>query len=237
MVDNLPNSVYILTLSISAVWWVKVLNLAIFASGRGSNFEAILRAIDTGKLHNVSVAVVISNNSDAPVLTIAREHNIPSYYLSHKQFSSDQEFVSRIFNVFDEHRVNFIILAGYMKKLPTSLIEKFRNRILNIHPALLPKFGGKGMYGMHVHEAVINSGEKVSGATVHIVDEEYDRGPIVKQLIVRVESGETPETLATKVHALEHELYSEVLQLFADERVRINDGHVRILEDGRGGRS
>ena len=153
-----------------------VLNLAVFASGRGSNFEAILRAIKTGRLHNVSVAVVISNNSDSPVLTIAREHNIPSYPLSQKQFSSEQEFVGAILNVFEKHRVNFVALAGYMKILPTSIVQKFRDRILNIHPALLPQFGGKGMYGMRVHEAVINSEAKVSGATVHIVDEQYDHG-------------------------------------------------------------
>jgi phosphoribosylglycinamide formyltransferase-1 len=209
----------------------ELLNVAVFASGRGSNFEAILRAIETGKLQEISIAVVISNNSDAPALGIAREHNIPAYHLSQKQFPSENEFEQAVFEALTRHGVNFIILAGYMKKLSVNLVHTFRNRILNIHPALLPNFGGTGMYGMRVHEAVINSGAKVSGVTIHIVDEEYDHGPIVKQRTVPVAGDETPETLAMKIHAIEHQLYSEVLQLFADERVNVSDGHVTILEN------
>lgn len=208
----------------------EVLSIAVFASGRGSNFQAILRAIETGKLHNISIAAVISNNSDAPVLTIAREHNIPAYHLSQRQFLTEKEFDDAVFAVLDRHGVDFIVLAGYMKKLSTSVVQRFRNRILNIHPALLPKYGGEGMYGMRVHEAVINSGDKISGVSVHIVDEEYDHGPIVKQRTVPVESNETPDTLAMKVHAIEHQLYPEALQLFADDRVRVNNGQVTILE-------
>ncbi len=213
----------------------EVLNIAVFASGRGTNFEAILRAIETGKLHNLSIAAVISNNPDAPVLTIAREHNIPVYHLSQKQFPSEEKFDEAVLDVFDRYSVNFIVLAGYMKKLSTNLVRRFRNRMLNIHPALLPKFGGKGMYGMHVHEAVINSGERISGVTIHIVDEEYDHGPIVKQRTIAVDKDETPETLAMKIHGIEHQLYPEVLQLFADDRVRVNEGQVTILENWAGG--
>lgn len=208
----------------------EVLNIAVFASGRGSNFEAILRGIETGRLQNVSIAVVISNNSDAPILAIAREHNVPAYHLSQKQFPAEKEFDDAIFAVLDRHCVNFIVLAGYMKILSTSIIRRFPNRILNIHPALLPRFGGKGMYGMHVHEAVINSGGKVSGVTVHIVDEEYDHGPIVKQHTIPVETNDTPKSLAMKIHAIEHQLYPEVLQLFADDRVQVSNGRVTILE-------
>jgi phosphoribosylglycinamide formyltransferase-1 len=209
-----------------------VLNLAVFASGRGSNFEAILRAIEWGKLRNVSIAALISNNSDAPVLTIAREHSIPAYHISQKQFPSEEEFVGAILTALEKHRVNFIALSGYMKVLPSQIVKKYQHRIVNIHPALLPQFGGKGMYGMYVHEAVINSGAEVSGATVHIVDEEYDHGPIIKQLTLPVEKSDTPETLASKVRVLEHRLYPEVLQLFADGRVQISDGRVTILEAG-----
>jgi phosphoribosylglycinamide formyltransferase-1 len=122
-----------------------------------------------------------------------------------------------------------------MKKLSTNLVRQFHNRMLNIHPALLPKFGGKGMYGMHVHEAVINSGEQMSGVTIHIVDEEYDHGPIVKQRTVPVEGDESPDTLAAKIHEIEHQLYPEVLQLFADDRVRVTDGRVTILENAARG--
>lgn len=213
----------------------EVLNIAVFASGRGSNFEAILRAIETGKLHDVSIAAVISNNSEAPVLTIAREHSIPTYHLSQKQFPSEEKFDDAVLGVLRRHGANFIVLAGYMKRLSTNLVRQFRNRTLNIHPALLPKFGGKGMYGIHVHEAVINSGEKVSGVTVHIVDEEYDHGPIVRQRTVAVDKEETPDTLAMRIHGIEHQLYPEVLQLFADDRVRVNEGRVTIMENGAGG--
>ncbi len=208
-----------------------MLNVAVFASGRGSNCEAILRAIETGKLRNVTVSVVISNNSGAPVLEIAHAHNIPAYHLSQKQFPTEESFERALMDVLAQHRVNFIVLAGYMKKLSPSIVRRFQHRILNIHPALLPDFGGRGMYGLRVHEEVLRAGRKVSGATVHIVDEEYDHGPIVKQHTVPVEDGETPETLAAKIHTVEHQLYPEVLQLFAEDRVRVNDGQVTILED------
>jgi len=209
-----------------------MLNVAVFASGRGSNCEAILRAIETGKLRNVTISVVISNNSGAPVLEIARAHNIPAYHLSQKQFPTEQAFDEALLETLTRHGVNFIVLAGYMKKLSSNIVSRFRHRILNIHPALLPDFGGQGMYGLRVHEAVLKAGRKVSGATVHIVDEIYDHGPIVKQYTVPVAAEDTPETLATKIHAIEHQLYPEVLQLFADERVHVNNGKVKILEDG-----
>jgi phosphoribosylglycinamide formyltransferase-1 len=117
--------------------------------------------------------------------------------------------------------VDLIALAGYMKRVPSKVIERFRNRILNIHPALLPKFGGTGMYGIHVHEAVLAAGEKVSGATVHIVDEEYDHGAIVVQKTVEVSANDTPETLAAKVLKIEHEIYPQALAAFATGRVHI----------------
>ena len=211
----------------------KLLNIAVFASGRGSNFASILRAIEKGNLQNVSISVVISSSAGAPVLEIARTHNIPTYHLAQKQFPSEAHFDEAVLHVLHRHDVNFIVLAGYMKKLSANLVQKFHNRILNIHPALLPDFGGKAMYGVRVHEAVINSGTKMSGATVHIVDEEYDHGPIVKQHVVPVADDETPETLATKVHEIEHQLYPEVLQLFADDRVQVEKGRVMILDNGR----
>lgn len=209
-----------------------MLNVAVFASGRGSNCEAIIRAIETGKLHGVSVVAVISNNSSAPVLEIARAHNIPAFHLSQKDFPSEDAFEQALFDLLERHGVNFIVLAGYMKKLSPNVVRKFPHRILNIHPALLPEFGGQGMYGMRVHEAVIKAGRKISGASVHIVDEEYDHGPIVMQRTVPVAENDTPESLAAKIHAIEHQLYPEVLQLFADNRVRVTDGKVTILENG-----
>ena len=205
------------------------LNISVFASGKGSNFKAILEAIEVGKINNVKIVLVISNNSDAGALAIAREHNIPAFHVSRKQFSNDEEFNNRLITLLNIYNSNFIVLAGYMKKLDPKIIRLFKNRILNIHPALLPKFGGIGMYGIKVHEAVIASKEKISGATVHIVDEEYDHGPIVLQKSVAVNANDTPETLAAKVLQLEHEIYPEAIQLFAEGRVKVNNNHVTIL--------
>jgi len=197
------------------------MNIAVFASGRGSNVEAILNAIQRGTLP-ARVVVLVSNKSGAGAMELARARGIPAVHLSQQQFPGEEEYVERLLSVLSEHRADFIALAGYLKKIPSRVTERFRNRIVNIHPALLPKFGGHGMYGIHVHEAVLKAGEKISGATVHIVDEEYDRGAIVMQKAVNIAPGETPETLAARVLTIEHELYPEALRAFAEGRVEIN---------------
>jgi len=204
------------------------LNIAALASGKGSNLLAILDAIRKGSIRNAALAVVISNNSDAGALEIAREHGIPAVHLSRKEFASDETFNAAVLNVLETYHVNFIALAGYMKKIDPCVIQRFRNRIVNIHPALLPAFGGSGMYGMHVHEAVIAQKAGTSGATVHIVDEEYDRGPIVLQKTIPVAADDTPETLAAKVQEVEHELYPEAIRLFAEGKINIDGRHVTI---------
>jgi formyltetrahydrofolate-dependent phosphoribosylglycinamide formyltransferase len=205
------------------------MNIAVFASGRGSNFQAILNAINEGRLP-AHVTLLVSNNSSAGALDLARSKNIPAIHLSQKQCSSEESYVEQLSDLLTRHNVELIALAGYMKRIPTKIVQRFRNRILNIHPALLPAFGGPGMYGSHVHEAVIASGMKVSGATVHIVDEEYDRGPIVMQKTVEVASNDTPETLAAKVLPIEHEIYPKVLAAFAGNRVRIQGKRAWIQE-------
>ena len=192
-----------------------MLRIAVFGSGRGSNFLAILNAIQQGSIPLASIGVVLSNNSSAGILEIARANNIPAVHLSQKQFGSEEEFVTALLTLLRMYDINFIILAGYMKRIPPQIIREYRNRMLNIHPALLPKFGGQGMYGHHVHEAVIAAHEPVSGATVHVVDEEYDHGRIVLQGTVPVDPGETPETLAAKVLAIEHDIYPEAIRMFA----------------------
>lgn len=204
------------------------LNIAVFASGRGSNFHAILDAISTGGIPNAHVVLAVSNNSEAGALAVARENGIPAIHLSEKQFASEGLFAEAMIGVLKNNRVNFIALAGYMKRLPSAVIRMFPGRIVNIHPALLPAFGGKGMYGIHVHEAVIASGSKRSGATVHIVDEEYDHGPIVLQREVDVAESDTPESLARKILPLEHRIYPEAIRLFAEGRVEVNGRTVTI---------
>ncbi len=203
------------------------MNIAVFASGRGSNFQAILNAIHQGDLP-ARVGVIISNNSSAGALEVARSQNIPAYHLSQRQFSSDQELVERTLSVLQDHSADFVALAGYMKKLPPELIKRYRNRIVNVHPALLPAFGGPGMYGMHVHAAVLQSGAKITGATVHLVDEEYDHGPIVMQRAVEVVPEDTPESLGAKVLRIEHAIYPLALKAFAERRVRFEGNRVWI---------
>jgi phosphoribosylglycinamide formyltransferase 1 len=207
------------------------MNIAVFASGRGSNFQAILNAIQNHVLP-AHVCVVISNNSSAGALELALAHGIPALHLSRRQFATEDAFVEQLLGTLKQYNAGLLALAGYMKKLPPRIVQEYRNRILNIHPALLPSHGGPGMYGMHVHTAVLASGAAVSGATVHLVDEEYDRGPIVMQKTVPVKPGDTPELLAERVLAIEHEIYPLALKAFVEGRVRIKGQTVEILGPG-----
>ncbi|MBI1803232.1 MAG: phosphoribosylglycinamide formyltransferase [Ignavibacteriae bacterium] len=200
-----------------------MLNIAVFASGKGSNFKAILEAIEEGTISNARIVCVISNNAGAGALMIAREHCIPAIYLNRKHFETDQVFNQTLQTTLQTHGANFIVLAGYLKRIDPSLIQAYRNRIVNVHPALLPAFGGTGMYGIRVHQAVIASKAKQSGATVHIVDEEYDQGAIVLQRTIDVTENDTVETLSAKVLKVEHELYPEAIRLFAEGKVSIDD--------------
>jgi formyltetrahydrofolate-dependent phosphoribosylglycinamide formyltransferase len=203
------------------------LALGVFASGRGSNFKAILNAIREGRL-DAEVRLLLSNKLDAGAITTAKENNVPSAVISSGNFSSRNLFVNAMLSALSRHGVQLIALAGYMKKMPSEVISAYRNRIVNIHPALLPSFGGKGMYGHYVHEAVIEQGCKITGATIHIVDEAYDHGPIVAQRCVPVEENDTAETLAARVLKVEHQLYPEVLQLFALDRIEVQNRRVIV---------
>jgi phosphoribosylglycinamide formyltransferase-1 len=192
-----------------------MLHLAVLGSGRGSNFQAILHAIDEGRLPSTCVCLVISNNSDAGILSVARSAGIPALHLSQKQYPAEDAFADAMLGALRSHAADLIVLAGYMKRVPPRIVREYRGRMLNIHPALLPKFGGQGMYGRRVHEAVIAAGERVSGATVHVVDDEYDHGPIVLQRTVEVSPDDTPDTLAGKVLQAEHALYPEAIRQYA----------------------
>jgi phosphoribosylglycinamide formyltransferase-1 len=196
-----------------------MLRIAALGSGRGSNFKAILNAIQERKIPAARICLVISNNSSAGILEIARANSLPAIHFSQKQYPSEELFVDALLTLLREHDVNLIILAGYMKRIHPRVINAYKDRILNIHPALLPKFGGKGMYGHHVHEAVIHAGEKVTGATVHFVDEVYDHGSILLQRSIPVEPEDTAETLAAKVLKIEHQLYPEALRLIAEKNL------------------
>lgn len=194
--------------------------LGFMASHSGTNMQAIIDAIKEGKL-NAQACAVISNNSNSLALERARIEGIPAYHISSKKYPDEEELAQAIINAFKENGVDTVVLAGYMKKLSPNVIHAFNGRVLNIHPALLPKFGGKGLYGMYVHEAVIRAGEKISGATVHLVDEHYDHGKILNQKTVDVSPEDTPESLAQKVLKIEHQLYVETLQKIASGEIVI----------------
>ncbi len=181
------------------------IRLAIFASGSGSNAENIIRYFSTQQ--SVEIALVLSNKQDAFVLERAKRLGVPSAVLTNKEFREGNP----VLNLMREHRIDFIVLAGFLLLIPEVLVKQYPNRIVNIHPALLPKFGGKGMYGDFVHRAVVESGEKESGITIHLVNERYDEGCIVFQATCPVLVEDTPDDVAQKVHALEYEHFPRVI--------------------------
>jgi len=210
----------------------KVLNVAVFASGRGSNARAILKNIDRQRI-KARISIILSNKSDAGIFDIARQRNIPYRHIDLSHYTCEKDYVGDVLSILDGHNVGLIVLAGYLKKIPSEIISQYRNRIMNIHPALLPAFGGKGMYGMNVHRAVVEYGVKITGATVHFVDEEYDHGPIILQEAIRVHDDDTPESLSEKVLAVEHDIYSRAIKLFADRRLEI-DGRRVYVQNSKG---
>lgn len=202
---------------------IHTVNIVCIASGRGSNVAALLRAIDE---HRVAgrVVLVISNNSGAEVLALARDGGIPTLHLSEKQFAQRSDFAATFVDILQAAHADLIVLAGYLRKLPDEVCAAYRGRIINIHPALLPAYGGEGMYGIHVHEAVLASGAKESGATVHYVDEVYDHGNILLHKRVPVVDGDTPETLAARVLECEHEILVEAVKKICFEESEKAEG-------------
>jgi phosphoribosylglycinamide formyltransferase-1 len=183
--------------------------LILFASGRGSNVQAIIDFFQTTPI--AQVALIVCNNAQAGVLNIAREHNIPVSIIDKSTFKQE-EFV----NLLSGYNPSLLVLAGFLWKVPTSVVEAFAGRIINIHPALLPAYGGKGMYGAHVHEAVITAKEQESGITIHYVNERYDEGNILLQARCKIETADTPETLAHKIHQLEHFYFPRTIQFLLE---------------------
>lgn len=205
------------------------LRLVAFGSGRGSNIDAIYAEIKANRL-DAEIVGVISNNSTCGVMEKARERGIAAFHVSRKKFTDNQQFEQNLLSILKELKTELIVLAGYMKKIPNAVIKAYSNRILNIHPALLPAFGGKGLYGHYVHEAVLDYGAKVSGATVHLVDAEYDTGPPVIQECVPVCGTDTPETLAARVLEVEHRILPQAVHLFAKDRISIQGRRVIVKQ-------
>lgn len=196
------------------------LRIGILASHGGSNMQAIIDACKENKI-NGSVCVVICNNSRAGAVDKAEKAGIPVYHLSGKNYPGGNDLDEAVLLVLKKHKVNIVALAGYMKKLGPGVLKEYKNRILNIHPALLPKHGGKGMYGIKVHEAVIEAGDKESGATVHLVNENYDEGGILSQVVVPVLKNDTPGALADRILVEEHRLYPITLEKISKDDIKL----------------
>lgn len=194
-------------------------HLAVFISGSGTNLQSIMDRCADGTIPG-KVVLVLSNKPNAYGLVRAQEAGIDAVVHNRKKFPDGETADKRLLELMNQYEVDLIALAGYLKMIPPAVVRKFHNRILNIHPALLPKYGGKGMYGHHVHEAVLASGDRESGVTIHLVDEIYDHGKIVAQEKVPVLPNDTPDDLAARVLAVEHRLYPRVLKEMCEEIVK-----------------
>lgn len=188
------------------------MNIAIFASGSGTNAQRIIEYFSGNP--EIKVAIVLSNKTDAYVLQRAQKLNVPSFVFSAKELKETDIVEKKL----EEYKIDFIVLAGFLLMVPPALIKKFPDKIINIHPALLPKYGGKGMYGEHVHNAVIAAGEKESGISIHYVNENYDEGNIIFQARCEVLKNDTSETLAARIHELEQKYYPQIIEKVKREK-------------------
>jgi len=201
------------------------LNLAVFVSGRGSNLQSILESRELTDL--IEIKAVISDKIECGAFEIAKEHSVPTFSLGEKDGLVSYKDLS---NLLSQLKIDLIVLAGFLKLIPEDVVKEFKGRIINIHPALLPSFGGKGMYGINVHRAVYNSSAKVSGASVHFVDESYDTGTIIAQKCVSIIDVRSPEEIADRVLEIEHRILPEVIKLSAQNKVRIINDRVESTD-------
>lgn len=207
------------------------MKLAVFvgAKGRGSNLMAVHAGIQSGDIPAV-IAVVVGTDESAPALERARDAGLETGVVRAKG-RPDDAYADELVSVLRQHEVGGIVLAGYLRRLPDAVVDNWKHKIVNIHPALLPSFGGKGMYGQHVHAAVLAYGAKVSGCTAHLVDNDYDTGPVVLQRCVPVLDNDTPETLSARVLSVEHPTLVEAVALMAAGRLRVDGRLVRIVDN------
>lgn len=208
-----------------------MLNVVVLVSGGGTNLQAIIDAVESGAITNTKITGVISNNKNAYALERAKNHGVRGLCVSPKGYASREEFNEKFMETVDELKPDLIVLAGFLVVIPPAMIEKYRNRIINIHPSLIPSFCGTGFYGLKVHEAALARGVKVVGATVHFVDEGTDTGPIILQKAVEVQQGDTPEMLQRRVmEQAEWKILPQAINLIANGKVRVENGKVNITE-------
>lgn len=207
------------------------LKIAVLVSGGGTNLQAIIDKIASDEITNTEIALVFSNNRKAYALERAKMAGIPAKALSPKQFENREAFNDAVLEVIEESKADLIVLAGCLMYIPPKLIEKYHNRIINIHPSLIPSFCGKGYYGLTVHEKALERGVKVTGATVHFVDEVLDNGPIILQKAVMIEEGDTPEVLQRRVmEQAEWVILPKAIDLIANGKISVENGIAHIKE-------
>ncbi len=208
-----------------------MLKIAVLVSGGGTNLQAVIDAIDNGTITNTEIKVVISNNKNAYALERAKKHGIEALCISPKDYENREAFNEAFLEKLNSYEVDLVVLAGFLVVIPEKMIQNYRNRIINIHPSLIPSFCGTGFYGLKVHEGVLARGVKVTGATVHFVDEGTDTGPIILQKAVEVQQGDTPEVLQRRVmEQAEWIIMPKAIDLIANGRVSVVDGFVHISE-------
>lgn len=208
-----------------------MLKIAVCVSGGGTNLQAIIDAVENGVITNTEISVVISNNKNAYALERAKNHNIEGICISPKDYESRTLFNKAFLEKLDSYEVDLVVLAGFLVVIPPEMIAKYRNRIINVHPSLIPSFCGTGFYGLKVHEGALERGVKVTGATVHFVDEGTDTGPIILQKAVCIENGDTAEVLQKRVmEQAEWLILPKAIDLIANGKVSIVDGHTIIKE-------
>ena len=208
-----------------------MLNVVVLVSGGGTNLQAIIDAVDSGDITNTRIAGVISNNKNAYALERAEKHGIANCCISPKMFGTREEFNEKFLEAVDGMQPDLIVLAGFLVVIPPAMIEKYRNRIINVHPSLIPSFCGTGYYGLKVHEAALGRGVKVTGATVHFVDEGTDTGPIILQKAVAVEPGDTPEVLQRRVmEQAEWKILPKAIDLIANGKVCVEGNLVVTIQ-------
>ena len=208
-----------------------MLNVVVLVSGGGTNLQAIIDAVDSGVITNTKIAGVISNNKNAYALERAKKHGIPNQCISPKDYESREIFNQEFMKAVDALQPDLIVLAGFLVVIPAEMIAKYRNRMINIHPSLIPSFCGTGYYGLKVHEAALERGVKVTGATVHFVDDGTDTGPIILQKAVEIKDGDTPEVLQRRVmEEAEWVIMPKAIDLIANGKVKVVDHRTVISE-------
>lgn len=208
-----------------------MLKIAVLVSGGGTNLQAIIDEIEKGTVTNTEIAAVISNNKNAYALERARQHNIPAVCVSPKDYGTREEFNKELLKKIQSFDVDLVVLAGCLVVIPKIMVEAYPNRIINIHPSLIPSFCGTGYYGLKVHEAALERGVKVTGATVHFVDDGTDTGPIILQKAVEIKQGDTPEILQQRVMKVaEWKIMPQAIDLIANGKIAVRDGKVVLVD-------